>query len=190
MISRRALLAAAATAAAPRLVLGATAPANLGDAAAANGLPYGASIGQEAFDDSGYADLYRRQAQILTTDVAMKFDWLRPAPDRFDFSHADAVVRFAADNGKPLRGHTLIWNDRAPDWLKRLPGREVERIFDAHIDRVVERYAGKLYAWDVVNEPFWRLARRPVVCGDGAVLCRARVSPGRGDRQDGAAGAQ
>ena len=93
MISRRALLAAAATAAAPRLVLGAPAPANLGDAAAASGLLYGASIGQEAFDDPGYAELYRRQTHILTTDVAMKFDWLRPTPDRFEFSYADAVVR-------------------------------------------------------------------------------------------------
>jgi len=167
MISRRALLAAAATAAAPRLVLGATAPANLGDAAAANGLLYGASIGQEAFDDSGYAELYRRQTRILTTDVAMKFDWLRPTPDRFEFSYADAIVRFAADNGKPLRGHTLIWNDRAPDWLKRLPGREVERVFDAHIERVVERYAGKLYAWDVVNEPFWPMDGRPGGWRDG-----------------------
>jgi endo-1,4-beta-xylanase len=167
MISRRALLAAAATAAAPRFVLGAPAPANLGVAAAASGLIYGASIGQEAFDDPGYADLYRRQTQILTTDVAMKFDWLRPAPDRFEFSYADAVVRFAADNGEPLRGHTLIWNDRAPDWLKRLSGREVERVFDAHIDRVVERYAGKLFAWDVVNEPFWPMDRKPGGWRDG-----------------------
>jgi len=167
MISRRALLAAAAAAATPRLALGAAAPANLGDAAAASGLLYGAAIGQEAFDDPRYADLYRRQTRILTTDVAMKFDWLRPAPDRFEFSYADAIVRFAGDNGKLLRGHTLIWNDRAPDWLKRLSGREVERVFDAHIDHVVERYVGKLAAWDVVNEPFWPMDGKPGGWRDG-----------------------
>jgi endo-1,4-beta-xylanase len=160
MISRRALLAAGAAAMASGRVRGATAPINLGDAAAASGLLFGASIGQEAFDDRCYADLYRQQTHILTTDVALKFDWLRPTPDRFEFSYADAIVRFAADNGKALRGHTLIWNDRAPDWLKRLSGREVERVFDAHIDRVVERYAGKLFAWDVVNEPFWPMDRQ------------------------------
>jgi len=167
MISRRALIAAAATVAAPRFAFGGTAPANLGESAAARGLLYGASIGEEALDDSSYADLYRRQTHILTTDVAMKFDWLRPAPDRFEFSYADAILRFAADNGKPLRGHTLIWNDRAPDWLKRLSGREVERVFDAHIDRVIERYAGKIYAWDVVNEPFWPLDDQPGGWRDG-----------------------
>jgi endo-1,4-beta-xylanase len=26
---------------------------------------------------------------------------------------------------------------------------------DAHIDRVVGRYAGRVHSWDVVNEPFW-----------------------------------
>ncbi|MBV8474391.1 MAG: endo-1,4-beta-xylanase [Hyphomicrobiales bacterium] len=28
-------------------------------------------------------------------------------------------------------------------------------MFDEHIDRVCERYAGALQSWDVVNEPFW-----------------------------------
>jgi endo-1,4-beta-xylanase len=167
MISRRALLAAAATAIAPSRVRAATGPASLGATAAASGLLFGASIGQEALNEPRYADLYRRQTQILTTDVAMKFDWLRPTPDRFEFTYADALVRFATENGKALRGHTLIWNDRAPDWLKRLSGREVERVFDAHIDRVVERYAGKLYAWDVVNEPFWPMDGKPGGWRDG-----------------------
>jgi hypothetical protein len=57
MISRRALLAGVAAAAAPRLVRGAPAPASLGEAAAASGLLFGASIGQEAFDDPAYAEL-------------------------------------------------------------------------------------------------------------------------------------
>src|SRR5579863_4012307 len=158
MITRRALLAGASAALGARPLRAAPTPSSsLAEAANGAGLLYGASIGQEALDDAAYAALYRRQASILTTDVALKFDWLRPTPDRFDFSYADAILGFALDSGKPLRGHTLIWNDRAPDWLKRLPGREVERIFDDHIERVVSRYAGKLYAWDVVNEPFWPL---------------------------------
>jgi endo-1,4-beta-xylanase len=167
MISRRALLAAGVAVAAPNLAHAAPLPGDLGAAAAASGLLFGASIGQEALDDPAYAELYRRQTRILTTDVALKFDWLRPAPDRFAFTDADAVVGFATVNGKPLRGHTLIWNDRAPDWLKRLSGREVERVFDAHIDRVVERYAGRLYGWDVVNEPFWPIDGKPGGWRDG-----------------------
>ena len=66
-----------------------------------------------------------------------------------------AVAKAAAKSGKLVRGHTLIWNDNAPEWLKRLSAREVERVFDRHIEVVVARYAGKLHSWDVVNEPFW-----------------------------------
>ena len=168
MINRRALLAGGAAAAfAPRAATAAADAIDLGQAAAGGGLLFGASIDHQAFDNPAYGDLYRRQTRILTTDVAMKFDWLRPSSDRFDFSYADAIVDFARDSGKPLRGHTLIWNDNAPDWLKRLPGREVERVFDAHIDRVVERYAGKIYAWDVVNEPFWPMQGIPGGWRDG-----------------------
>jgi endo-1,4-beta-xylanase len=167
MISRRAFIAAAAASLPSRFAHSAAGRASLGAAAAASGLMFGASIGREALNEPRYAELYRRETQILTTDVAMKFDWLRPTPDRFEFSYADALVRFAVENGKPLRGHTLIWNDRAPDWLKRLSGREVERVFDAHIDRVVERYAGKILAWDVVNEPFWPMDGRPGGWRDG-----------------------
>ena len=132
----------------------------LAAAAADAGVLYGASIGQEALSDPAYAELYRRETRILTTDVAMKFDWIRHSEGKFDFSFADAMVEAARSNGKLLRGHTLIWNDRAPDWLKRLSGREVERVFDEHIDRVVERYAGKIHSWDVVNEPFWPMDGR------------------------------
>jgi endo-1,4-beta-xylanase len=167
MISRRAFVAGAAAALAPALTRATPAPTSLAAAAGGAGLLYGASIGQEAFDDPAYAALYARETSILTTDVALKFDWLRPTPEGFDFSYADAVVAFAAETNTPLRGHTLIWNDRAPDWLKRLSGREVERIFDDHIERVVSRYAGKLYAWDVVNEPFWPLEGQPGGWRDG-----------------------
>ena len=62
---------------------------------ASAGLIYGAAIGQQALDDPAYAALYRRETRILTTENALKFDWLRPAPDRFDFSAADAIVHEA-----------------------------------------------------------------------------------------------
>jgi endo-1,4-beta-xylanase len=157
MITRRNLLASGG-AALFTLSNGAKAAADtssLADAAAGAGLIYGASIAEAAFADPVYAALYRRETRILATDVALKFDWLRPTQDTFDFSRADAILREARANNKLMRGHTLIWNDNAPDWLKRLSGREVERVFDEHIDRVCERYVGALHSWDVVNEPFW-----------------------------------
>jgi len=168
MISRRGVLAGAAgLLAAASGAKGAPAPSSLQEAAAQAGLLYGASIDGQGLADPAYADLYWRETHLLATDVALKFDWLRPSQDRFEFQFADAIFAAAEANGKLVRGHTLIWNDNAPDWLKRLPGREVERVFDEHIDRVVERYAGRLHSWDVVNEPFWPMAGLPGGWRDG-----------------------
>lgn len=168
MITRReALAGAAGLIAAIGGARAASDPLSLSQAADATGLLYGASIGQEAFADPAYAELYRRETRVLTTENALKFDWLRPAPERFEFGFADAILREAKAHGKLMRGHTLIWNDNAPDWLKRLSGREVERVFDEHIDRVCERYAGQLQSWDVVNEPFWPMQGKPGGWRDG-----------------------
>ena len=153
-LSRRAALAAPLALAAMTRSF-ATEPSSLAEAAAGRGLLFGASIGDEAFADADYADLYRRETRIVTTDVALKFDWLRPDRDHFTFERADAIVAAAKSAGKQVRGHTLMWNDRAPDWLRGLSNAELERVFDEHIDTVVARYVGKLHSWDVVNEPFW-----------------------------------
>ncbi|KXG10830.1 Endo-1,4-beta-xylanase [Anoxybacillus sp. P3H1B] len=56
------------------------------------------------------------------------------------------------------RGHTLIWHDQTPDWVRqdsqgRFVSRDVllERM-KSHILTVVQRCKGKVYGWDVVNE--------------------------------------
>lgn len=161
-MTRRALLAGAAGL--PLLGAASTKAAEggptLAEAARKAGLLFGASIDRRSTEDPPTAALYQREADILVTDTAMKFDFLRPSQDRFDFYGADAIVSFARASGKPLRGHTLIWNDSATGWLKRLSLAEIEREFDRHVDRVAERYAGKLHSWDVVNEPFWPMDRQ------------------------------
>lgn len=158
MISRRAFLSAAGALAAG----GARAAEGPSLAAAARraGLIYGASIDRAAFDDEAYGALYRREAEIVATDVALKFDWLRPRPDKFDFASADAIFDWAQANGKKVHGAALFWNDNVAGWLKGLSSREIERVFDEHIEKVVGRYAGRLYSLNVVNEPFWPMDRQ------------------------------
>lgn len=140
---------------------------SLGDLAARAGLLYGASIAAEVDSDRDYAALYARETRIVTTDYAMKFDALRPSADRFDFEAADRIVAFAKANRLLVRGHTLVWNENAPDWLKRMSSAEIERVFDAHIETMVSRYAGQIHSWDVVNEPFWPDHGKPGGYRDG-----------------------
>ena len=134
---------------------------SLADAGRAAGLVFGAAGGEALFTDPAYRALVLEQAAILTPENALKFDALQPEQGRFSFEAADALVDAARARGLLVRGHTLMWNDRAPPWLKGLSRRETERVFDAYLDRVVPHFAGRLQSWDVVNEPFWLGADRP-----------------------------
>jgi endo-1,4-beta-xylanase len=155
-VTRRALLAGVAGAAATGAVAApATAAAPLRDHAARAGITYGAAIAAEAFDDPACRALYTKEAGSVTTDLDLKFWSLRPDRATFKFGPADAIVDWASANGLAVRGHTLIWEESNPDWLKHLSAAEIERVFDEHIERVVSRYAGRIGTWDVVNEPFW-----------------------------------
>ena len=129
---------------------------SLGGAAQKAGLLFGASASREIFGDPAYAALYQRHARIITTDVALKFDYLRWQGEKhWDFAEADHLLLFARNNEMKMRGHCLIWNENAPQWLRRRPARELGRIMDEHIERVMERYIGQLHSIDVINEPFW-----------------------------------
>lgn len=55
-------------------------------------------------------------------------------------------------------GHTLVWHNQTPDWYffdekgsKKSKDAVKQRLHD-HIKTVAGRYAGKVQAWDVVNE--------------------------------------
>ena len=142
----------------------------LGVIAQKSGIIFGASIGSEALTDPDYGRLYANETKIITTDLAMKFDQMRPSADAFDFAAADAIMDFAKKNRLMVRGHTLAWNENLPGWLKRLNATETTRVFDEHIEKVATRYAGRLQSWDVVNEPFWPGHGKPFGFRDGPWL--------------------
>ncbi len=130
-------------------------PVTLGAVAAEAGIVFGCSFDRETIEVKPYGDLVRRHARTLTTDVALKFGSLRGRGPEADFRLADRMVDFAVAAGLPVRGHNLIWGDYNPDWLKKESADRRIYWFDRHIDEVVGRYAGRIAAWDVVNEPFW-----------------------------------
>ncbi len=104
--------------------------------------------------DPQYARIVREEFSAITPENAMKWDALRPARDRFDFTDADAIVEFAQHNGMQVRGHTLMWHGQVPAWLQsgRFTAEELREILREHILTVVGRYRGRVAAWDVVNE--------------------------------------
>jgi endo-1,4-beta-xylanase len=126
----------------------------LRQAAAARGLLYGAScIEKEVAANVNYAALLRRECGVIVPANALKWAALRPSPGVFDFAAADALYAFAQSAGARFRGHTLVWHEAMPAWLKRISdGEEAGRLLHAHIATVCGRYRGRMQSWDVVNE--------------------------------------
>jgi endo-1,4-beta-xylanase len=150
--SRRAVLAAGLSLAAPRQVM--AAETRLRTLAASRGVLYGAAIEPDSVDrDPDFRDLLRQQCGALTPENAMKWNALRPGRDRFDFSAADRVVALAREQDARVHGHCLVWHEALPNWLtSTLSPANGAGLLTDHIRRVVSRYAGRVQTWDVVNE--------------------------------------
>jgi endo-1,4-beta-xylanase len=79
---------------------------------------------------------------------------LRPTPDTFNFGPGDYVVAWAASHGLLFRGHCLVWWNALPDWFQSyVTPANAKRVMTDHITNTMRHYAGRVYSWDVVNEP-------------------------------------
>lgn len=120
----------------------------------------GAALSQDQIlgREPGTLALVADQFNALTAENDMKWERLQPQPGQFDFEAADALVAFAAEHHMDLTGHVLLWHSQTPDWVftdgaggdasrEQLLGR-----LERHMKTVMKRYAGRIQAWDVVNE--------------------------------------
>ncbi len=119
-----------------------------------NGFILGAAAVPKAVEtEPTYAETLSSQFNCLVAENCMKAQFLQPAPGQFDFKEADKLVSFAEANGMKLRGHTLIWHNQIPHWLKVDMSRaQAMDHMRNHIFGVMEHFKGKVFAWDVVNE--------------------------------------
>jgi endo-1,4-beta-xylanase len=129
--------------------------ASLGTIAATNGHLFGAAAASVIDKDAAYRQLYVTQPKIITTDTALKIGTIASRPGPKNYRPADRLLGFCHQHAIPMRGHCLIWNEWVPAWIKAMSADERRKFFDAYIEEVVMRFAGRLQSWDVVNEPFW-----------------------------------
>ncbi len=135
-------------------------------AAVSRGRRFGSAVaygarGVEAgtFGNPAYAAIVERDCGMIVPENEMKWQSLRPSPDRYDFAAFDSIVADAQRRGMAVRGHTLLWHrpEWFPGWLNSYdygarPASEGERLLTNHIQTVMRRYAGKIASYDVVNE--------------------------------------
>ena len=123
-----------------------------------NYFPIGVAVSARDIKSLGEAALILNQFNSLTPENVMKMGPIHPEENRYNWRDADSIVAFAQAHGLRVRGHNLCWHEQTPAWLfKDNAGNQVtkevllKRLKD-HITTVVNRYKGKIYAWDVVNE--------------------------------------
>ncbi|GLS91741.1 hypothetical protein GCM10007916_28110 [Psychromonas marina] len=119
-------------------------------------LGIGAALETRHLQDPQFKETLIREFSQITPENEMKFMYVHPEKDRFDFSKGDQLVDFAMENNMEVKGHALVWHIQNPKWLEdgNWSKQELKDILENHIKTVVGHYKGKLAYWDVVNEAF------------------------------------
>ncbi len=169
-ISRRALLAGAAAALPFASAFGAEEPKapGLNAHAKLKGMFYGAAVSGDALaNDAALMEHVFAESGMVVSENAFKWSDIHPEAEKYDFSGADALMKWAGAHRIPVRGHTLVWHEANPAWLEpALSKTTAEKILRDHIKTVVGRYAGKLVHWDVVNEVIHEEDHKPLALRD------------------------
>ena len=83
----------------------------------------------------------------------MKWMFLQPSPNKFEFELADKYVEFGLNNKMHIVGHTLVWHSQLADFMNEVTDKTImSNYVNNHINTIVKRYEGKIDTWDVVNE--------------------------------------
>src|SRR6187399_2635749 len=108
--------------------------------------------------DSVSQNIVMKHFNSITVENVMKASLINPQPGVYNFSPADDYVAFGEKHKMFIIGHTLVWHNQCPAWFftnsagkPNTKEEQIERL-RSHIQTVAGRYAGKVHAWDVVNE--------------------------------------
>ena len=123
------------------------------------GLRIGTAVNTDALaSDSQYAAITGQQFSTVTPENVMKWDTIEPQQGVYNYAPADQLVAFAQAHGQLVRGHNLVWNSQQPAWFSSaaptMTSAQVATILKQHIFSEVSHFKGKIWQWDVVNEPF------------------------------------
>jgi len=108
--------------------------------------------------DKSSQDILLKHFNSITVENVMKAALINPEPGVYNYAPADEYVAFGEKNKMFIIAHTLVWHNQCPPWFftnsagkPNTKEEQIERLRN-HIQTVAGRYAGRVHAWDVVNE--------------------------------------
>ena len=122
--------------------------------------PVGAAV--DLTDLSGpHAQLLTKHFDSIVSGNDMKWSSVEATKGTYTYGNADSEVGLAVCNDMLVRGHNLVWATGAQtpsyatgDGTNSAANQAVVIAnIQEHIQNEVEHFGGKVYVWDVVNEP-------------------------------------
>lgn len=118
-------------------------------------------LGAMGEKEQAYRDAIINLFNFVTTTFCWNITETKPGKFRFDEGMeeiyrrppAERVWQFAKENGLRAKGQPLFCDRWVPDWASK-DADELREQWISYVKTVAERYDGKFYLFDVVNESF------------------------------------
>ena len=88
-------------------------------------------------------------------DKNSKKIYRRPAPD--------LCIDYCEENGIAAKLHCLVYEAFLPDWLPKYDMKAMEALYEKRIKEISERYSGRLFEFEVINETLGMQTRQDCV---------------------------
>ncbi len=120
--------------------------------------PIGTAINiSTLLNDAKLQKLQIENFNSITATSDMKMHAILPAENKYNWKTADTILSYAKKHKQRLFGHNLIWHSSTPKWVSEKGEKDsvwLDDFMQQYIKTYVNRYKGKVAAWDVVNEAF------------------------------------
>ncbi|KAK3157405.1 hypothetical protein QOZ80_2AG0121490 [Eleusine coracana subsp. coracana] len=118
------------------------------------GFPFGNAMTREILDNPAYEEWFTSRFTVTTFENEMKWYSTERSQNHEDYSAPDAMLKMAQKHGIKVRGHNVFWDDAKTqmEWVKPMNPAQLSAAMQRRVRSLVTRYAGKVIAWDVVNE--------------------------------------
>ncbi|XP_050366316.1 endo-1,4-beta-xylanase 5-like [Argentina anserina] len=116
--------------------------------------PFGCAITKLILDNPAHQKWFTSRFRVTTFGDEMKWYSTENVQGHEDYSVADGMLQFTQQNNIAVRGHNVFWDDPQYQlgWVKALNQQQLESATNKRLNSIMQRYKGKVIAWDVVNE--------------------------------------